>query len=119
MASDAEDDSKDIDLTSSQEDAKASASLDVTGWPLEKVDALKEFLTELEGKVDSSKDRPSIQQLQAVLQEVPETILNHQGLQKTVTDFMQKTRYPRTENLKALLKALKDMAAIVEAEWKK
>ena len=119
LASDAEDDSKHIDLASSQEDAKALASLDVTGWPLEKVDALKEFLTELEGKVDSSKDRPSIQQLQAVLQEVPETILNHQGLQKTVTDFMQKTRYPRTENLKALLKALKDMAAIVEAEWKK
>ena len=119
LASDAEDDSKDIDLTSSQEDAKASASLDVTGWPLEKVDALKEFLAELEGKVDSSKDRPSIQQLQAVLQEVPETILNHQGLQKTVTDFMQKTRYPRTENLKALLKALKDMVAIAEAEWKK
>ena len=120
LASDNEDNlgaAKDIDLASSEEEAPPPASLDVSEWPLEKIEALKELLTELENKL-GGKDRPSIQQAQAALQEIPGAILKHQGLQKTVGSFMTKTRYPKTENLKTLLKALKDMAVAAETAWK-
>ena len=62
-------------------------------WPTERLEALddpiryqlKGLLTELEGKL-GSKDRPNVQRVQAALQEVPEGILKHQCLQKTVGD---------------------------------
>eukprot|EP00913_Durusdinium_trenchii_P036048 g33730.t1 len=120
LASDNEDGlgaTKDIDLASSEDEAPPPAGLDVSEWPLEKIEALKELLTELENKL-GGKDRPSLQQVQAALQDIPETILKHQGLQKTVGSLMTKTRYPKTENLKTLLKALKDMAVAAETAWK-
>ena len=120
LASDNEDGlgaTKDIDLASSEDEAPPPAGLDVSEWPLEKIDALKELLTELENKL-GGKDRPSIQQVQAALQEIPGTILKHQCLQNTVGSFLKKTRYPKTENLKTLLKALKDMAVAAETAWK-
>ena len=41
-----------------------------------------------------------------------------QCLQNTVGSFLKKTRYPKTENLKTLLKALKDTAVAAETAWK-
>ena len=119
LASDNEDGlgaTKDIDLASSEDEAPPPAGLDVSEWPLEKIEALKD-LTELENKL-GGKDRPSIQQVQAALQEIPGTILKHQCLQNTVGSFLKKTRYPKTENLKTLLKALKDTAVAAETAWK-
>lgn len=107
---------EELDLESSEEEESAK-SLDVTKWPLEKIEEFKALLTEINTK--EPKERPGIAQLQEGLAEVPDNIVEHMGLQSTVTSLKEKTRYPKQENLKKLIEKLMEMTTQAEAEWKK
>ena len=96
-----------LDLESSPE-ALPEAKLELGTYSKEALDNLKALLTKVK---EDAKDRPPFGTLQEALKLVPPSALASLGLQSTIETLLQKSRYPRTENLRQLLHALEKMVA--------
>ena len=95
------------DLDSSDEEVPKDKALDASGWAADKRSAFRTLLNDL--STQGPKDRPALQQLQEALQAVPDNVLEHFALGDTVAALRAKARYPKTENLKKLIEAFRQM----------
>ena len=90
------------DDASSQEEAPEAQALD-SAWSTEKMNELKNWVHKEDGRVEDlqvkeGKDRTGLTILQDLL-EVPQSVLEHFGVEKTVQGLLTRTRYPHTERL--------------------
>ena len=109
LASDDEDKQKELDLQSSPE-ALPEAKIELGDYSTEALNELKKLLKDV---AKNPKERPPIGTLQEALKPVPVSAQESlpSGCSPPYQQFLQKTRYPKTYNLRNLLEVLEKLAA--------